>query len=169
MIFHDSSLDRTTSIRARSRSALAPRAVRRIHGRQPIMQLTDLLEEFPRHPVQPGSEGAQRHRPVRDGGAPDERVGPDRDRRVQPGAADPGPPSRRTSAGDVLVAARGVPTVAGRPGPRRSLSALRRDVCRCLPAREVGPSSSRAYWRWPMGSAGRFTYGRSTAQRRWKS
>lgn len=48
VIFHDASLDRTTSIRG-TIAELPWRHVRsaRIHGRQPIMQLTELLEEFP--------------------------------------------------------------------------------------------------------------------------
>ncbi len=48
VIFHDASLDRTTSLSGRIRE-LPWRQVRsaRIHGRQPLMTLPELLEEFP--------------------------------------------------------------------------------------------------------------------------
>lgn len=48
VVFHDGSLDRTTSMTGVIRE-LPWRRVRnaRIHGRQPIMSLTELLEEFP--------------------------------------------------------------------------------------------------------------------------
>lgn len=48
VVFHDASLDRTTSMNGRIRD-LPWREVRsaRIHGRQPIMTLAQLLDEFP--------------------------------------------------------------------------------------------------------------------------